>query len=139
VAAQAIGGALGISRDRQRVPACADACGQPWPSTTLSLKRAQEVHQGLLISRTQLFEVLDHLIGFRPRTRVLRDSCRQVVGTAVVQEEQALADTPQRRGPELLAIGIALGDVVSEPRAHSVHGIVAERLERLVAESRIKD
>lgn len=94
---------------------------------TISLQRPQEVQQGLLIGLAQLIEVLDYLIGFRPRARVLRDSCHEVVGAPVMQEEQALADTPQRCGPELLASGIALGNIVSEPRAHSVHGKVAER------------
>jgi hypothetical protein len=111
------------------------ATGAP---ATLGSQRAQEVHQSLLIGLVQLIEVCDYLIGFRPGARVLRDSCHEVVGAPVMQEEQALADTPQRRRPELLAIGIALGNVVSEPRPHSVEGKVTEWLEPYVAESRIK-
>jgi hypothetical protein len=130
-------GEVAESRDRQRVPACGGMRATA-ASTKLSSKRAQEVQQGLLIGLAQLIEVCDHLIGFRPRARVLRDSCHEVVAAAVMQEEQALADTPQRRRPELLAIGIALGNVVSEPRPHSVEGKVTEWLEPHVAESRIK-
>src|SRR5260370_42500578 len=54
-------------------------------------------------------------------------------GAAVMQEEQALSGTPQRRRTELPAVGIALGNVVSESRSHIVHGEVTERLERHVA------
>jgi hypothetical protein len=85
-----------------------------------------------------LIEVLDHLIGFRPRSRVLLDSRHQVVGATVVSEEEALADTPQWCGLELRAVGIALGNVVSEPTPHRVEAKVTEWLECHVAESRIK-
>jgi hypothetical protein len=46
--------------------------------------------------------------------------------TTVVQEKEAPADTPERRGPQLHAIGVALRNVVSEPHVHSVEGKVAK-------------
>jgi hypothetical protein len=51
----------------------------------------------------------------------------------VVEEEDALADTPERRRPELEAVGVALGNAVCEHSTHIVQGEIAKRLERLVA------
>src|SRR4029453_4799152 len=52
------------------------------------------------------------------------DGPQQVGGAAVVQEEDALAETPQRGGPELVPAGVALQDVVGEPGAHRVERYV---------------
>src|SRR5262245_50230371 len=66
------------------------------------------------------------------------DRLDQIVRAAVVQEEEPLPETPERRCPELVALCEALQDVVSEPRAHGVQrqvgveicGLVAKRLDR---------
>src|SRR5882672_24677 len=64
---------------------------------------------------------------------MLADGTVEIICAAVMQEEEALADTPQRRGTELPAVGIALGNVVGESRSHVVQGEVAVRLERHIA------
>jgi hypothetical protein len=64
---------------------------------------------------------------------MLLDRHLQIVGAAVMQEEDTLADTPERRTAELSASGIALCDVIGEPGAHAVHGKIAERRERHIA------
>ncbi len=50
-----------------------------------------------------------------------------------VQEEDALADTPEQRAAELRAAGVALGNAVCKSLSHPVQGEVAERLERQIA------
>ena len=64
---------------------------------------------------------------------MLLDGDVDLVGAAIVQEEQALADAPKRRATELPAVGIALGNAVLESRSHVVHREVAVRLDRLIA------
>jgi len=47
---------------------------------------------------------------------------------SVVQEEDALADAPERRGPELVAARATLLDVVREPGAHVMEREIAVEL-----------
>jgi hypothetical protein len=61
---------------------------------------------------------------------VLPDRHVQVIGAAVVQKEDTLADTPKRRATELSPCCTALRNSVSQPGPHIVHGEVAQRLER---------
>jgi len=42
------------------------------------------------------------------------DGLPQIRRAPVVQEEDALAEAPERRGPELVASGLALEDVVGQ-------------------------
>jgi hypothetical protein len=42
------------------------------------------------------------------------DGTVEIFGAAVMEEEETLADAPQRGGTELPAVGIALGNVVGE-------------------------
>jgi hypothetical protein len=46
------------------------------------------------------------------------DGFQQIVGAAVMQEEGALADAPERRGAEHVAGGETLSDIVRETFAH---------------------
>src|SRR5437868_3091185 len=85
------------------------------------LERTQEVQHGLPVSPRQGIVVLDHLTGFRTTTGMLRDRYAQVVGSPVVQEEDALTDAPQRSGAELAATGAALRDAVGKPVSHVMH------------------
>ena len=96
-------------------------------------QRAQESRQSLLISKAQLIEVVDHAVCLRALTGMLPDRDADIGGATVMQEEQALADTPQRRSTELPAVGKALGDAILESRAHVMQGEVAVRLDRLIA------
>src|SRR5258705_12230440 len=67
-------------------------------------QRAQEIHDRLLVVTRQQVEVVNHVVGFRSAARVLLDRSVDVAGAAVVQEEQTLADAPQRCGAELATI-----------------------------------
>src|SRR5579864_2355693 len=61
---------------------------------------------------------------------MLANGLEEIVGAAVMEEEEALADAPQRRGAELVARSIALAHAVGEAVAHRVDGEVAEGRER---------
>ena len=64
------------------------------------------------------------------------DGLEQVAGAAIMQEENALAYAPQRRGAELPSVGVALSYAILQPYAHVVHRYVRERAERYVALAR---
>jgi hypothetical protein len=55
---------------------------------------AQEVQYILLVGCAQHVELSDHLVGFRAAARMLLDGSDQVVSAPVMQEEDALPDTP---------------------------------------------
>src|SRR5580658_9871423 len=90
-------------------------------------ERPQEVQDVLLDQRSRQIEVVDDLVGFRAAALVVLDRGQQVVGPSVMEEEDALADTPERGAAELLAIGTALGDLILKPGSHIVQRYVAER------------
>src|SRR5262245_49173448 len=96
-------------------------------------QRAQEVDEVLLVAVGQLAEIVDHAVRFRPDAGMLADRLHDVLGAAVMQEEDALADAPQWRGAELPATGGALADIVGEPDTHVVDGEVAVRPDGHVA------
>ena len=56
------------------------------------------------------------------------DRREQIIGAAVMQEEHALSDPPQRRGAELVRAGRTLTDAVGQPRAHVVDEQVGEQV-----------
>ena len=55
-------------------------------------------------------------------------------GAAIVQEEHALADAPQRRGAEFVASGSTLGNIVRETGTHVMHEQVGVEIRGLIAE-----
>src|SRR5882724_5371898 len=57
---------------------------------------------------------------------MIHDRLVEVRGMPVMEEEDALAQSPQRGCAELAATGIALRDAVGQPSAHVVDGEVAE-------------
>ena len=63
---------------------------------------------------------------------MLFDGIEQVRRPAIMQEEDALADTPQERGAKLLSVGVALRNSVREAVSHIVDSKVTERMERHV-------
>ena len=65
---------------------------------------------------------------------VLEDRLDQVVGAAVVQEVELVAQAPERGGAPIAAAGTALGDAVGEVLAHGVDGEVGVEADALVAE-----
>src|SRR5262249_24928503 len=58
----------------------------------------------------------------------------KVTGRAVVQEEDSLAHTPQRRGAKFVRCGLALADAVIKSRTHVMQREIRERLERCIAQ-----
>jgi hypothetical protein len=79
----------------------------------------------------QRIKLLNHCIGFgRPIAGCLLvtvawrsvrgNRLQKVVGAPIMKEEYALADAPQRRGPEHVTRRGSLCDVVSQALAHQV-------------------
>lgn len=60
------------------------------------------------------------------------DGLEQVGGAAVVEEEDAFTDSPERGGAEFGGRSVALGDAIIETVAHGVELEVGERGERAV-------
>ena len=67
---------------------------------------------------------------------MLLDRDIQVIGSTVMEEEDTLADAPQRRGSEFVAIGTALRDTVRQSASHVMYGKITVGLNRNVALSR---
>src|SRR5947209_19332507 len=82
---------------------------------------AKEIQQVLLVPLVELVEVMDHRVRLRrpelrvPRVLVRLDRLEQVSRPPIVQEEDALAQAPERRAAELVALGLSLDDVVGQP------------------------
>src|SRR5438552_18199061 len=98
-----------------------EPCGGPQDRRTRAwLQRAQEEHQILTLGRTQVegsvgagadtVEIADHARRF---STVCVDRLDEVGLAAIVEEEQALTDAPQRCGAKLRAGRAALRDVVT--------------------------
>jgi hypothetical protein len=93
------------------------------PGRERSSERAEEVEQILFLALVEAVELIDHRICLRrPEPAVAiasmgSDRVDKVARAAVVEEEDALAEAPQRGGPELVAPGRALQDVVGQPGA----------------------
>src|SRR5262249_1339837 len=92
----------------------------------LRLQAPQEVQQVLLVRRGQRSIALDDAVrlggGKAPilAPRVSFDRFDQVAGAAIVQEEQALPQAPQRRGSKFVRPRVALHDVVGQARAPAI-------------------
>ena len=56
---------------------------------------------------------------------VSSDGLQQVVGAAIVQEENSLTKTPQWGSAEHVSCGSALGNVVGQTAAHVMHQEIA--------------
>src|SRR5438876_11279236 len=119
-----------------------EPCGGPQDRRTRAwLQRAQEEHQILTLGRTQVegsvgagadtVEVVDHARRF---STMGGDRLDDVVGAAVVEQEQALPDAPERCGAKLRAARAALRDAVT--RADVVHEQIGEQVDRLAAKRR---
>src|SRR5262245_24332801 len=84
------------------------------------------MQQILLLPGIERAVALDDGIGLRGRdapilpTRVSLDRHDEVARAPIVQEEEALAQAPQRRSSELVSSRIALDDVVGETGTHAM-------------------
>ena len=66
------------------------------------------------------------------------DSLNQVSRPTVMEEEEALSDTPQRSGPKLIGARPTLSDAVRESFAHVVDEEVGEEVRGLVGKRRTR-
>src|ERR1700675_3598181 len=85
-----------------------------------SLERPQEIDDFLLLPSSQLIKTVDDFICLAADAPVISDGFHQVARSSVMEEEDALADAPQRSGAKLVWPGGALGDAVGEAFAHVV-------------------
>ena len=90
------------------------------PSGLRGLQRTQEVQHVLLLLRRETVEVPDDAICFRTLAEMLFDGIEKIRGAAIVEEENALSDAPERRRAELIRPRASLGNTVSEACPHMV-------------------
>src|SRR5947209_2483074 len=102
----------------------------------ITSETSEEIQNVLLLRRTEQIEIAFDGNGLGTGTVVSFDRRQQVLGAAVVHEEDALPEAPQRRGAELIAAGAALRHVVIQRRAHVMNLDVAEEVRRRTAEAR---
>jgi hypothetical protein len=62
------------------------------PATVL--QRSQKIENVLLLTLCELLEVIDHTVGLRSVALMLSDRRQQIGGPTVVQEENALSQSP---------------------------------------------
>ena len=90
-----------------------------------SSQRAQEIQKILLRLGRQTIVVVDYAIGFRALAGVLLNRVNQSSvgrpGTAIVQEEDALANSPKRSGAKFIRARCALRNIIRETGAHMMH------------------
>ena len=67
-----------------------------------------------------MLEVVDDAVSFGALAGVFLNGVQEIRGAAIVKEENALAEAPQRRRAEFVWSGVALRDAVREIRAHVV-------------------
>lgn len=82
------------------------------PARGLRSKRTQEIQQVLLLARRQAIEVPDDGVGFRARTGMILDDLKQIGSSSVMQEKQALTESPEWRRAELIGSCRPLGNPV---------------------------
>ena len=117
-------------------------CARPVDSSRVARlsEAAKEIENVLLLPLVECIEVMDHGVGLGrtelsvPATLVSLDRLQQIVRSPVVQEEDALSETPQWRSPEFVAPGVALENVISQPGTHIVEQEVRVEVDGFVAE-----
>ena len=77
---------------------------------------------------TQLSEIADDGVGFRAGAGMFADGVEEIRSTAIVEEEDALTEAPERRGAELVGTGSALRDAVGEICAHVMDEQIGEEV-----------
>ena len=75
---------------------------------------------------------MDHLIGLGAGAGVVFDGFQESTvgggGTAVMHEENSLADSPERSRSELIGARIPLWDAIVQSRAHVVEQQIGEQV-----------
>jgi len=100
--------------------------------TRFSLERTQEIDDFLLLLSSELVELLDYFIRLAANAPVIADGLHEVGRPAVMQEEDALSDAPERSGAELVRAGATLRDAVGESFPHVVDDKVRVEIRRLI-------
>ena len=77
--------------------------------------------------------VVDDRVSFRTTAGMLLDRDIQILGPAIMKEEDTLTHAPQWSRSEFIAVGAALRDAIRQPHPHFVQGKVAQWLDRDVA------
>src|SRR5262249_51454232 len=93
-----------------------------------------EVEDVLLASLTEVVEPGDDAVSLGPIAGMRFDRLQQVFGASVMQEEDTLADAPQRRRPELATVGATLCDTILQANAHIVDQQVRIQVDLLIAQ-----
>ena len=97
-------------------------------------ERTQEVEDVLLVLGGQLAKVLDHSIGLASRAVVLFDSLHQIGRASIVEEEDALPDTPERGSSKLIRARATLRDAIGKTFSHVVNEEVGPEVRGLVGQ-----
>jgi len=105
----------------------------------MRLEGAQKVDDFLLFLNGQLIEMVDDAIGLAASALVSPDGLNEVGRASVMEKKDALSDTPQRGGSELVRASGALRDAVGEAFAHVVDQEVGEEVRGLVREGGTRD
>lgn len=85
------------------------------------LERAEEIDQFLLLLSGQAIEMFDDPVCFAAVAAMIADGFDEIGGAAIMQEEDALSNAPERSGAELVGSGGSLGDAIGEAFAHVVN------------------
>ena len=105
-------------------------------TTVNKLQRAQEVQDVLLLAGCEVVvEDKLHRSGFTSVALVRLDSAEQVAATSIVEEEDALSQTPQGSRTELISASAALRDVVCQGCPHVMDLKIAEQVGSSVAQT----
>src|SRR5258707_11642419 len=96
------------------------------------LERAQEVDDVLLLFGAEPVETPHNLIRLATAATVCFDSLDEVSCPTVMEKENALPDTPERRCSEFIRARRALCDAVLKTLAHVVEEKIGEEVHRLV-------
>lgn len=96
------------------------------------LERSQEVDDVLLLLSPQPVEAPDDSVGFAARASVRSDGLYKVGRASVMEEEDALPDTPEWSCSEFIGAGATLCDAVRESSAHVMNEEVGEEVYLLV-------
>ena len=93
----------------------------PMPAGAAELQRTQKIQQILLLLSVEALEVANHAIRFGTLAGVFPNGIQQVRGATVVQEENALPESPQWRGAKLVRSRRTLRHAVRKIRSHVVY------------------
>src|ERR1700723_2126688 len=95
-------------------------------------ERTQEIDDFLLLLSSEPIEMLDYFICLAANAPVIADGLHEVGRPAVMQEEDALSDAPERSGSELVRAGATLRNAVGESFPHVVDDKVRVKIRRLI-------